>query len=147
MLLPHRETYVHHVQQQVCIPRYVERRAERSHQVMRQLSHETHGDEEQHDMTTHASLTSEPGERNEQPVLDEHLAGLGNGPENGGLSGVRVAHQGGTEHVPARGPLHVAASLHVGKPLLEDLDAVVDEPAVSLQLGFTRSAHANHTAA
>ena len=39
-----------------------------------------------------------------------------------------------------------AAALHVEQALAQNLDAVVDEPAIRLELGFTRAAHADAAA-
>src|SRR6185503_4978146 len=77
--------------------------------------------------------------------LDEHVLS-GERAENRRLARVGVPDERGLEFVLPRLALNRAAALHVGEPLAQNLDAMVDQAAVRLELGFTGSAHADATA-
>ena len=94
---------VGHVQQQVRLPRFLQRRLETGDQAVRQLADEPHRVAQQH----RAPVRQLPAprarvERGEQLVLDQHVR-VGQRVHQRALAGIRVADQR-HRHVARRGP-------------------------------------------
>ena len=87
-------------------------------------------------------------ERGEQQVLGEHV-GQRQPVEQGRLAGVGVADQGHDRpaRAPALGAVQVARALHLLQLALDLDDAVADQAAVDLELGFAGAAEEAEAAA
>ena len=131
---------VDHVQQQVGLGRLFQGGAEGGEEVMGQALDEAHRVGEQDPGP--ALQTDGPGrgvEGGEELVLDEDL-GAGQGPHEGGLAGVGVAHEGDAEEVAPglAGGGHLRAD--AVQLALQGADAGADQAAVDLQLGLAGAA-------
>ena len=147
LLLPERMAGVHDVEQQIGVTRLLERGAERGDQMVGKLADEPDRVGEQHArVLSQIHLARERVERREQAVLDVDVRAPRHAAQDGGLARVRVAHERRLVRPRARLALHRAVLLHVREPFLQQLDAVVDQPAVRLELRLARPAHADAAA-
>src|SRR6185503_11062785 len=102
--------------------------------MVRQLSYETDRIGDEHLPLADIHLARERVERGKEAVFDENVLLARQGGQDRGLARIRVADQRRLELALSRLPLHDTAFLHVAQSLLEELDAMVDQPAVRLQL-------------
>ena len=136
------------VQQQVGLARFAQGGAERGDEFVRQVAHETHRIGQHHRAAGQVDAAHGGVERGEQLV---GRIGLGTGQhvEQRGLAGVGVAHQGHARQFAAHaGTAHLGA-LHFDffQPLLQLLDALLQQAAIGFQLRLTGAAQADGTAA
>ena len=78
-------------------------------------------------------------ERGEEPVLDHDLVLAGERAQHARLAGVGVADERDAQHRIAAGAEVLAMALDALELGLEPLDALPDDPAVGLELGFARA--------
>jgi len=134
------------VQQQVGVDGFFERGAKRRHQLVRQFAHEADRVGHHHVAHFRAQVQAARGgvEGGEQLVGDVHT-GLGEGIEQRRLAGVGIADQRDRESLaaPARTALGLVLLAQLGQAHAQGLDAVADQPAVGLELGFARAAQAD----
>ncbi len=136
------------MQQQVGLARFRQRGAERGDQLMRQVAHETDGVGEHQRMAGQLDAAHRRVQRGEQLVGGVGIR-AGQGIEQRGLAGVGVAHQRDPGQLVAdAGAAHLGAlHLDLVESLLQLLQALLQQPAVGLQLGLTRATQADGTAA
>ena len=136
---------VHDVEQQVGVGELLERRAERVHEVRRQVADEAHRVGDDHlAVAREAQPAARRIERREELVLGEHVR-VGERVEERGLAGVGVADDG--EHrqaavVPLLAPELAARAERLDAPL-ERGDPVAHAAAVDLELRLAGAAPAD----
>src|SRR2546430_1056206 len=136
LLLPAGMSGVDDVEQEIRSARLLERGAERSDQMVRQLADEADGVGDAEPVpSADIDLAGEGIERREQPILDEDV-GTGERAQDARLSRVGIAHEGGAGEVAATLSLVGAVVGHAFKPTLQNRDLAADDPAVGLELGF-----------
>jgi hypothetical protein len=79
--------------------------------------------------------------RREESILDVHLVRAREAAQDRGLPGVGVTDERRLELAGPRLTHHFASRLHLAQPLLQDLDAVIDESTVRLELRFAGASH------
>ncbi len=139
---------VDQVQQEVGLARFAQGRAERGHQLVRQVADETDGIGQHHVAARHRDATHGRVQGGEQLVGRIRL-GAGQRVEQGRLAGIGVPHQRHARQFAAHaGAAHLGA-LHFDlfQSLLQLFDPLLQQAAVGFQLGFTRPAQADGTAA
>ena len=131
------------VQQQVRLARFLQRRAERRHELVRQVADETRPYRRAPMSSPGASVQAAHRrvERREQLVGGIRVR-RGQPIEQRRLAGIRVADQRNRRHGPALplAPRGVALHEHLVEAVVERLDAAADQAAVGLELRFTRTA-------
>jgi hypothetical protein len=136
---------VHYVQQRVGLGDFLQRGAEGGHQLGGQLLDEADGVGEEGSMAARQADAAGGGvERGEELVLGQHV-GLGDRVEQGGFAGVGVADDGDDRDLgpPALGAVLGALAAHFFQFPSELGDALVNPPAVNLELGFAGAAQAD----
>ena len=135
--------HVDHMHQHVALADLVEGALEAFDQVVGQLANESDRVGKQH-LPVGAQLNMPRGgvERGEETVFGKHV-GIGQYIHQGGLARVRIPDQRDAGKPCAPLALDGALPVDLFQPLLEDGDPVPDEPAVSLDLRFSRSLRAD----
>src|SRR3989442_2392550 len=145
LLLPRRMPRVDHVQQQVRRARFLEGRAERGNEVVRQLADEADGVGETKPVSVaDIHLAGQGVERREQAILDEDVVARERA-QDARLSSVGVAHERRARAGAPSLALVRAVVGYVVQPLFEDGDLAADGPAVGLKLGLARPAQPDAT--
>ena len=133
-------TRVDHVQQEIRLVHFFERRAEARDQIVRQLANESNGIGQQNlRVLAEVYLARQRIERREQPVFDKDFGRIPDRAQNRRLAGVGVADERSPKRFAPAGPLNHARRLNVVELVLEQLDALVDQPPVGLELSFSRA--------
>ena len=135
--------------QQVRLEHFLEGGAERGHQLVRQV-----GDEADRVGEDHLAARGQPQfahgriQRREQLVARRDT-GAGERIEQGRFAGVGIPHQGhhGIRHPAPRGAVQFARAPHGLDVALQLDDAIADEPAIRLDLGFAGTAEEAEAAA
>src|SRR5512132_2332503 len=97
-------------------------------------------------MVAEIDVTRQRIERREQSILDEDLLRSRQRAQDRRLAGIGIADERCLEFRLARLALNGPPALHVAQPLTQDPNALIDQSAVCLELGFTRTAHADTAA-
>ena len=134
--------------QQVGFAGFAQGRAEGGHQLVRQVAHEADG-VGQHHVAAGQGDPAHGGVEGGEQLVGGVGVGAGQGVEQRRLAGVGVAHQGHARQLAAHaGAAHLGAlHVHLRQPGLELLDALLQQPAVGLELGLAGAAQADRTAA
>ena len=135
---------VDHVEEQVCFRHLFERGTEGRHEVVRELSDEPHRVD--HDdllrEALHAELSEGRIQRGEKAVFDLGFRRRETVHERR-FARVGVAHEGDFEGVPATAGLHLAGRRDVSELIGEQGDALANDAAVRLELGFAHAPRAD----
>lgn len=115
--------------------------------MVRQFANEPDGIGQQHRIAiADFDFAREWIERGEQPVFNEDVGIVGHATQDRRLPGIGITDERNTEvRVPPL-PLHFTRTLHIREALLENADAMLDEPAVGFQLRFAGTAHTDAAA-
>jgi hypothetical protein len=147
LLLPRRMAGVEHVQEQIGLAHLLEGGAEGGDEVVWQLADEADRIGEQRvPVVAERDLARQRIEGGEEPVLYKDVLRARECPQDGRLPRVRIADERGAELVLSPRALDLALSLNVGKSLLQQLDAVTDQPTVGLELRFAGAPDADAAA-
>ena len=139
---------VHHLEQQIGAQHLLQRGAEGVDQVVGQLVDEAHRIG-QDDLAVR--LERDPprgGIQGRERHVGHERVGIGQGVQERGLAGVRVAHQGHDRHL---GPIPTttgrrAVALDLGDLVAEPMDLLADPAPVGLELALARSPGADPAA-
>ena len=139
---------VYNVQKQGRLSDLFKRGAERLHQRSGQMANESHRIARQHLAPRWQGQVSNRGiERGEEARVGDYVRSR-QPVKQGGLSGVRVAHQRDSRErngLPLA-PLRPPAAAHAFQLIVELFDAAIDPATVGFQLRLTRAARADATA-
>ncbi len=134
---------VEHVDQEVGNEHFFQGGLEGFHEAVRQSADEAHGiGDEQFLIVAQDELAGGRIERGEEFVLGEDVC-AGERVEQGGFAGVGVADdgRGGHGHAQALAALRAALLPDFDELALEAGDAIADDAAILLELGFAFAAH------
>ena len=131
------------VEQEVRLACFFQRGLEAGNQTVRQVADESHRVAEEHRPPSWQLPAAGAGvEGGEELVLGEHV-GAREPVEERALPRIGVADERYREVFVAGGHLPLAAAVDRGQVVLEVVDPFLDEPAVHLELFFTRATHAD----
>src|SRR5437899_11193760 len=131
------------MEEQASLPGFLERRLEGSNQMVRQITDESDGIAEKHSAPVfQMPLPGARIERGEKLVFDIHI-GPGQGVHQGALAGVGVADQGNRVFLVTAAYFPFFASLDLNHAMAEIPDALINQSAIFLELGFTWPAKAD----
>ena len=135
---------VHHMHHNVAVAHLIEGGLERIHQVVGQFADKTHGVGEQEWQILNHHLTHGGVEGGKKFVFGKHIA-LAQQVHKRGFTHVGIAHEGDTSEFATVFALNHLLLVPVGKFLLEQRNFGLDDTAVGLNLGFTRTTHTDTT--
>ncbi|MCW0462736.1 hypothetical protein NB717_003804 [Xanthomonas sacchari] len=147
-LLAQRIGGVDHVQQQICLARLGQGRAERRHQFVRQVAHEADGIG-QHRVAAGQRDAPHGRVQGREQLVGGVGFGAGQRVEQGRLAGVGVAHHRDPRQLAAHPRTAHLGVLHLDllQPLLQLLHTLLQQAAIGFQLGFAGAAQADRTTA
>ena len=129
------------VEQEVCLACFFQCGLEAGDQTVRQVADESHRVAEEHRSPSRQLPAAGAGvEGGEELVLGEHV-GAREPVQERALPRIGVADERYREVLVAGGHLPLAAAMDRGQVVLEVVDPFLDEPAVHLELFFTRATH------